>query len=178
MCYENTNLNLFPSSHWVFLCVCVCVCVYLSKLGERSGMWQQAQIFPSLSDKTNLPMKPTETCTQAPTQRTDWKLNWQHYTDGPPAGYKTQSSLGQEFIVVFFTHSWPEGCRGIPDGLSIPCGPHGYWVNHKRGCWVCSCSVQFVKCFGASKCLQSLHRPLLSTVKWLKPLYKSKWLKD
>ena len=156
--------------------MCVSVCVCLSKLGERSGMWQQAQIFPSLSDKTNLPMKPTETCTQAPTQRTDWKLNWQHYTDGPPARYKTQSSLGQDFIVAFFIHSWPEGCCGIPDGLRA--SPVAPWVNHNRGCWVCSCSVQSVTCFGASKYLQSLHRPLLSTVKRLKPLYKSKWLKD
>lgn len=80
MCYENTNLNLFVSFKPLGLSVYVCVCVW----GGGHLNWVRGLVCdsrPKFSPacqnwalslhKTNLPMKPTETCTQASTQRTD-----------------------------------------------------------------------------------------------------------
>ena len=105
------------------VCVCVCVCGGPSKLGERSGMWQQAQIFTSLSE-----LGPVSTQNQSSYEAhrnlypSIHSENWLKVELATLMGYlqgigPRQSSLRHEFIVVFFIHSWPEGRHGAPDGL-------------------------------------------------------------
>lgn len=110
MCCENTNLNLFVSFKplGLSMCVCVCVCVYLNWVrglvcDSRPKFSPACQNWALSLHKTNLPMKPTETCTQASTQilTESWIAN----TDGLPAGYRTQTKFSSAQIHCGFFSS-------------------------------------------------------------------------
>ena len=92
----------------IYVCVCVCVCVYLNWVrglvcDSRPKFSPACQNWALSLHKTNLPMKPTETCTQASTQilTESWIAN----TDGLPAGYRTQTKFSSAQIHCGFFSS-------------------------------------------------------------------------